>query len=157
MRSHPDDVNTTSRVVGFTSTRFNVNAPSSPAPISSPRDRRLSGLITDITDGWFALAAALYGTGLRPADWHEEAACTGAPADFDGSSRTRADRAKALCDSCPVKAACAADQLQWERERTGRTYRDSVATVRGGLSATDRYYLHRPTTQTPSTTVREGI
>jgi WhiB family redox-sensing transcriptional regulator len=50
-------------------------------------------------------------------DWHEAAACDGGDLDqwfAEGAQAARFDRARAICEECPVKAACLRDALAEE-------------------------------------------
>lgn len=78
--------------------------------------------------------------GDRVPDWHLAAACKDTdpdtffpPAGADAALRVQA--AKRICRGCPVRTACLADVMAWERP----TRRHGVV---GGLSAGERQRLH---------------
>lgn len=128
--------NPQSCVVGNTQTCKDVNTHASEESVSTRS-------ATAALDGLAALATALWGTRMRPPAWHADAACAEAdPRLFDGGPGA-VTRAKSICATCPVRQLCRADQLRWER-RTGRRRlsRSELATVRGGLSASERAELH---------------
>lgn len=50
---------------------------------------------------------------LEPPAWHASAACRGKPTSWFYPDRGEAtDQAKALCESCPVRAACTAHAMR---------------------------------------------
>jgi hypothetical protein len=87
------------------------------------------------------LAELLY-DGHGVPDWHELAGCrehaVGQFFPEGGEDTAKVEAAKAVCAGCPVRAACLADVMAWERPsaRFG---------VVGGLSAHERQLLHRAT------------
>jgi hypothetical protein len=91
--------------------------------------------------GHRALMMALFGrTGRQPA-WRTEAACADTdPEMFEDQHRI--GEAAQVCQGCPVRDLCAADQLDWEK-RTGTRRRFPSGYV-GGLTATARHEIHYP-------------
>ena len=72
-------------------------------------------------------------------DWHDRAACRAVDRELffaDPRSREQIIAAKQICDGCPVRSACLADVLAWERP----AYRYGVV---GGFSAEERRRLWR--------------
>lgn len=66
--------------------------------------------------GWLALASVVSGSSPRRASWRHRAACIGADTDQFFSSNRREQRAALLvCGGCPVKDACRADAMEFER------------------------------------------
>lgn len=83
---------------------------------------------------------ALLFDGKSVPDWHRAAACADAdPALFfpatGGDATLQVRAAKRICQGCPVRSACLADVMAWERP----TRRHGVV---GGLSAPERQRLH---------------
>ncbi len=80
-------------------------------------------------------------------DWHQQAVCRDADQElfFPASGSTaQTSAAKQICAGCPVRTACLADVMAWERPG----YRYGVV---GGLSADERRQLARAhRQQTPS-------
>lgn len=85
------------------------------------------------------LAELLY-DGHSVPDWHEDAACRSHDAEMffpeAGTEQGKIELAKSVCRACPVRAACLADVMAWERPSA----RFGVA---GGLSVRERHELHR--------------
>lgn len=72
-------------------------------------------------------------------DWHTDAACREADRELffpEPGSTAQVEAAKQVCAGCPVRVACLADVMAWERP--GHRYG-----VAGGLSANERGQLHR--------------
>jgi WhiB family redox-sensing transcriptional regulator len=91
--------------------------------------------------GHRALMVALFGRSGQPPAWRTEAACaTDDPVLFTDEDTT--GQAQQICQGCPVRALCAADQLAWEDRVPNR--RRSLTGVVGGLTPTDRRHLHYP-------------
>ena len=83
------------------------------------------------------LLAELLFDGQGVPDWHANAACRDADQELffaDPRSREQINAAKQICARCPVRSACLADVLAWERP----AYRYGVV---GGLSAEERRRL----------------
>ncbi len=70
-----------------------------------------------------------------PPDWHREAACRDVPDPdvFYPSSGQTGDKAKAICQECPVRAVC----LEWALD-TGEAFG-----IWGGHTARERKALRR--------------
>lgn len=86
-----------------------------------------------------ALLAELLFDGDGVPDWHERAACREHDSDLffpETGNEEQVTKAKTVCADCPVRAACLADAMAWERPsaRYG---------VVGGLSVNERHQLHR--------------
>lgn len=81
--------------------------------------------------------------------WDAQAACRGLnprlffPGPVSNASIAQAERARAVCDRCPVRALCLDDALAMEE---GDKAADRIG-IRGGLDGRERYALqvgHRP-------------
>lgn len=93
-----------------------------------------------------ALRATLF-EGLTVPDWRRDAACREMSPDlfYDEPGETsRYEEARSVCAGCPVRKACLADALSWERPGTRHG-------VIGGLTARERARLVRAP-KVPSTT-----
>jgi len=83
------------------------------------------------------LLGALLFDGQGIPDWHADAACAQIGPELfvpDEPTREQTTAAKQVCARCPVRAACLADVLAWERP----AYRHGVV---GGLTANERRRL----------------
>lgn len=79
-------------------------------------------------------------------DWHTQAACQGMDRETffpEPGDVAQVNAAKQVCTGCPVRAACLADVMAWERP--GHRYG-----VVGGLSAHERQQLHRANPEAPN-------
>jgi hypothetical protein len=91
--------------------------------------------------GHRALMIALFGHSGQPPVWRTLAACaTTGPALFTDEDTTK--QAQQICQGCPIRAQCAADQLAWESRVPNR--RRSLTGVVGGLTPADRRHIHYP-------------
>lgn len=92
----------------------------------------------DVRVGWRALALVLW-RGDSPL-WHDDAACRdGDPRLWDLGKR-QAERARAVCGTCPVRVECLADVIEWDT-RSATHAREPVGVV-GGLTAAERKSLY---------------
>ncbi len=85
------------------------------------------------------LLAELLFDGHGVPDWQTQAACRDMDRELffpEPGEMARVNAAKQVCTGCPVRAACLADAMAWERP--GHRYG-----VVGGLSAHERQQLHR--------------
>jgi len=83
------------------------------------------------------LLGALLFDGNGIPDWHTDAACAEIGSELfvpDEPTREQTTAAKQICATCPVRTACLADVLMWERP----AYRHGVV---GGLTANERRQL----------------
>jgi WhiB family redox-sensing transcriptional regulator len=88
---------------------------------------------------------ALFGRSGQPPAWRVDAACASVdPALFASEDTT--EQAQQVCQGCPVRAQCAADQLAWEDRVPNR--RRSLTGVVGGLTPADRRHIHYPARDT---------
>jgi len=84
-------------------------------------------------------APVRYPGGVVMARWEARSACQGADPDLffpAAEDQVSIDRAKAICDRCPVQDECLADALE-NRAGHGRWG------IRGGFSEAERRYLHK--------------
>ncbi len=91
------------------------------------------------------LLAELLFDGHGAPDWHTQAACRDMDRELffpEHGETAQANAAKEVCTGCPVRAACLADVMAWERP--GHRYG-----VVGGLSANERHQLHRANPEAP--------
>lgn len=93
---------------------------------------------------WATLVGQIWGGGERP-EWHQYAACREKPELWWSSSgrdwAKRTERARAVCERCPVLAECLRDVIGWET-RT-KTRADHAAGVVGGMTGEERKALYQ--------------
>ena len=91
------------------------------------------------------LLAELLFDGQGVPTWHNEAVCRDLDQEIffrDAGNTAQVNTAKQVCAGCPVRAACLADVMAWERPG----YRYGVV---GGLSANERARLNHANREAP--------
>lgn len=100
--------------------------------------------VTDPDDGYYVLAATLWGTPVGRPEWQEDAACRRETSiDWFQDEQYATEKHRLACAKCPVLDECRDDVLAWERRiavtrKSGNLIAERIVGFAAGMTPDQR-------------------